>query len=88
MLEIFYSCLGAWIKDLKNYDAKRGVAGTPVKKCKLWGFRSGTIYLTPGDAGGYGEFTLQVKKYQINFPESRTSVINIFDTDFTNLHRF
>ena len=31
------------------------------------------IYLTRGVAGGYGGFTLQVKKYQINFPKSRTS---------------
>jgi len=44
ILLILRSCLGAWIKDLKNNDAKRGVAGNPVEKCGLWGFRSGTKY--------------------------------------------
>jgi len=43
ILLILPSCLGAWIKDLKNNDAKRGVAGTPVEKCGLWVFWSGTI---------------------------------------------
>jgi hypothetical protein len=30
VLEILYSCLGAWIQDFKCHDAKRGIAGTPV----------------------------------------------------------
>jgi len=30
VLEIFYSCLGAWIQDFECYDTKRGIAGSPV----------------------------------------------------------
>jgi hypothetical protein len=31
VLKILRSCLGAWIKDLKKYDAKRDAAGIPVE---------------------------------------------------------
>jgi len=29
-------------KDFECYDTKRGIAGTPVGKCELCGFRSAT----------------------------------------------
>jgi len=45
VLEILYSCLGAWIQDFKCHDAKRDIAGIPVANANYGVFGQALHYI-------------------------------------------
>ena len=80
VLLIFYSCLGAWILNLKCHDAKRDIAGTPVEKCELRGFRSGTNIVYKR------ELFDVVRKELEDFPGFK--ILFVYEPCFRKYHKF